>query len=227
MKKRNIPQIDFAKLSQQVDKMRSKNPRIPLNPYASIDLIPPSHKNTISLRKTRKTTFYSGMLIVGLCMIALLFNGFLTLSYKSQISSEKKIQASLAQENAAYTDVDKALQDKKLIDSLTSRAAGNEIDWVALTNNIQSNLSPGTYVSSYSVINGGLSKDKSTTAVTLNLSSDSTLSYSDIIKSFENTPGIKNVQIGGLSQDSDGRYIYKVSFTYDNSILTNRFTEGE
>jgi hypothetical protein len=134
----------------------------------------------------------------------------------------------ITQDTAAYAEVNSALELQKVaIDSL-NLAAGSEIDWNKLISSIERNLPSGTQISAISVTGGG-EKPKSkndpdvAAVINLNLSSSATIGYSDSLRMIENMPGVKGVEISGLKTEGE-RYTYTLSFTYDTSLLTERFT---
>lgn len=201
---------------------------IPLGETIFVDLTPPSHKKLVDLRNLKKQWRYGVFGVASLCVAASLVAVGLNAQSQGDLAAETIAQTTITQNTAAYAEVNKALELQKVaVDSL-NLAAGSEIDWNKLITSIEGSLPNGTRIFAINVTGGGKKPaSKSDTdvsaVISLNLSSATTLGYSDSLRSVENMPGVKSVEISGLKSETAG-YVYTVSFTYDTSLLTGRFT---
>lgn len=222
---KKIKKLDFGKIEKRINTLRNKSPRLPINKYASIDLIPDSHKDLIAKENTSRGWRYAVFLIAGLCALTIVFGIIMKINYAHQINVEKSSQQDLTVQISQYADVDSALTAQKEASEALNKAAGAEVNWGGLLGKVNEALPEGTRISSMSISTGGV-KDTSS-AVTLNLSSSQTLDYSDVLQKIKAIDGLSNVQIGGLSMDGDDTYVYTVSFNIDTSILTQKYKTGE
>jgi hypothetical protein len=216
--------LDLGSIRRRNDKQKS----IPLGETIFVDLTPSSHKKLVDLRNLKKQWRYGVFGVASFCIAASIVAVGLNAQSEGDLTSEKSAQTVITKNTAVYAEVNKALEVQKIaVDSLNT-AAGSEIDWNKLISSIEGSLPSGTKISAISVTGGGQKpKSKSDTdvaaVISLNLSSSSTIGYSDSLRSIENMPGIKSVEISGLKSESE-RYTYTLSFTYDTSLLTGRFT---
>lgn len=207
--------------------MKKKEKKIPVGGNIVIDLIPQSFKDIAETRKAKKQWIYIVSVTV---LVAILASG-LSFGFKMQsqsaLDTETKTQEKLELQISQYAEVNQALDSQKESVKLLNQAAGAEIDWTKLIGNIEDALPSGTSISSLSVNTGGTDKDELSSAITMDLVSDSTLGYSDTLKAVEGVSGVQSVEIGGLSRSGENSYDYKMSFTYDTSILTEKYKMGE
>lgn len=215
---------DFLKMAKKVEKAKNKTPRIPINPAQSIDLIPSSHKTVIERNQARRTWFYITSLVLGLCAIVIVFGIFSNITVRYQISKEKALQQENTVKIEQFADVDQVLKSEKNARNLLNQAAGRQVNWDALIGTVQGQLPMGTSIQSMSTTTGGTEDISS--AVTLSVVTDSTLGYSDTLRAIQNVNGISNVKISGLTADSEGKYSFTISFTFDNSVLTNTYSNN-
>lgn len=220
-KKKSLSEMTFSDLlPSKKDKTEAK---LPLGENILIDLMPQSHKTVVEVRQARKT--WTG--VFGAVVIGCLIGSGLSLGYNWQtqqkVQKEQVVQEELDLKIAQYAEVNQALQSEGAARDLLNTAAGNEIDWNNLITTIESNLPAGTRISSLTVVNGGTVEDEVSSAVTMNLTSDTTMGYSDALRAVEGINGVQKVEIGGLSMGGENQYVYAMSFTFDTSILTERF----
>lgn len=220
-KKKSLSEMTFSDLlPSKKDKTEAK---LPLGENILIDLMPQSHKTVVEIRQARRT--WTG--VFGAVVIGCLIGSGLALGYnwqtEKQVSKEQIVQEDLDLKIAQYAEVNQALQSETSARDLLNTAAGNEIDWNDLITTIESNLPAGTRIGSLTVVNGGTVEDEVSSAVTMNLTSDTTLGYSDALRAVEGINGVQKVEIGGLSMGGENQYVYTMSFTFDTSILTERF----
>lgn len=221
-KKKSLREMTLSDLlPSKKDKTEAK---LPLGENILIDLMPQSHKTVVEVRQAKKT--WTG--VFGAVVIGCLVGSGLALGYNWQtqqkVQKEQVVQEDLDLKIAQHAEVNQALQSESAARDLLSTAAGNEIDWNDLITTIESNLPAGTRISSLAVVNGGTVEDEVSSAVTMNLTSDTTLGYSDALRSVEGINGVQKVDIGGLSMGGENQYVYAMSFTFDTSILTERFS---
>lgn len=210
-------------LRRRNDKQKS----IPLGETIFIDLTPPSHKKLVDLRHLKKKWRYGLFCVAAFCIASSIVAVGMNAQSEADLASETSSQRTITQNTAAYAEVNQALELQKIAVESLKLAAGSEIDWNKLITSIEGSLPSGTKISAISVTGGGKkpasSSDPDVSAViSLNLSSSTTLGYSDSLRSIENMPGIKSVEISGLKSENE-RYTYTLSFTYDTSLLTGRF----
>ena len=220
-KKKSLSEMTLSDLlPSKKDKTEAK---LPLGENILIDLMPQSHKTVVEIRQARRT--WTG--VFGAVVIGCLIGSGLALGYnwqtEKQVSKEQIVQEDLDLKIAQHAEVNQALQSESSARDLLNTAAGNEIDWNDLITTIESNLPAGTRISSLTVVNGGTVEDEVSSAVTMNLTSDTTLGYSDALRAVEGINGVQKVEIGGLSMGGENQYVYAMSFTFDTSILTERF----
>lgn len=208
-------------------KLTKKEPSIPLGGAPFIDLMPQSHKDIVSIRRTRKSWTYGFIVVVIVCALVSAGLWAFNIQAKSQLDSEVSTQEQLDIKISNYAEVNQALESQKEAVKLLNQAAGSEIDWAKLIKNIEETLPGGTEVSALSVTTGGTADDEVSSAIVMDLSSSTTLGYSDSLKSIEGLAGVTSVEIGGLSTSGEDNYTYKMAFTYDNSILTEQYGLGE
>jgi len=201
--------------------------KIPIGGNILIDLMPQSHKDVVATRdaKRRWTSIFA--IVVAGCLMASGLSFAYNMQTQSQVSSEQSKQEALDLQIARHAEVNQALQSETTARGLLETSAGNEIDWNELISTIQTNLPQGTRITSLNVMTGGTPEDEISSAITMNLTSDSTLGYSDSLRAVENIDGVQQVEIGGLSVSGEGSYTYTMSFTFDTSILTERFATVE
>jgi hypothetical protein len=216
--------LDLGSIRRKGDQQK----RIPLGEAIFVDLTPPSHKKLVDLRILKKKWSYGLFGVAAFCMAASFAAVGLNATAEAALTAEKNAQVVITQNTAAYAEVNSALELQKVaVDSL-NLAAGSEINWNRLISSVESNLPSGTRISAISVTGGGV-KPKSegdpdvAAAINLNLSSGATIGYSDSLKKIESMPGVDSVEISGLKTEGE-RYTYTLSFTYDTSLLTERFT---
>jgi hypothetical protein len=219
--------LDLGRFRRKGDQQKS----IPLGEAIFVDLTPPSHKKLVDLRILKKQWTYGLFGVVSFCVAASFVAVGLNATTQAALASEQNAQLVITQNTAAYAEVNSALELQKVaVDSL-NLAAGSEINWNRLITSVESNLPSGTRISAISVTGGGV-KPKSkgdpdvAAVINLNLSSGATIGYSDSLRMIENMPGIDSVEISGLKTEGE-RYVYSLSFTYDTSLLTERFTLKE
>jgi len=208
-------------------KLSKKEPSIPLGRSPFIDLMPQSHKDIVSLRRTKKSWTYGFFVVVVVCALVSAGLWALNIQAKSQLGLEISAQEQLDIKISNYAEVDQALKSQKEAVKLLNQAAGSEIDWAKLINNIEKSLPSGIEITSLSVTTGGTADSEVSSAIVMDLSTSTTLGYSDSLKSFENLAGVTSVEIGDLSSSGDDSYTYKMAFTYDNSILTEQYSLGD
>lgn len=219
--------LDLGSIRRKKDQQKS----IPLGEAILVDLTPPSHREFVELRRLKKHWIYGLFGVMIFCIAASLLAVGLNAQTEGVLSSERNTQLLITKDTAKYAEINSALELEKIaIDSLNI-AAGSEINWSRLISNIEGTLPSGTQISAISVTGGGeLPKegDKPGVAavVNLNLSSASTLGYSDSLKKIEAMTGIDSVEISGLKTES-GRYNYTLSFSYDTSLLTGNYSLKE
>lgn len=216
--------LDLGRFQRKNDKQES----IPLGEAIFVDLTPPSHKKLVDLRILKKKWRYGLFGVATFCVAASFVAVGLNTATEAALADERSTQLVITKNTATYAQVNSALELQKVaVDSL-NLAAGSEINWTKLISSIESNLPSGTQISAISVTGGGTKpKAKSdpdvSAVINLNLSSGATIGYSDSLKRIENIQGISSVDISGLKSET-GRYTYTLSFTYDTSLLTERFT---
>lgn len=208
-------------------KPKKKEPAIPIGENIEVSLIPDSHKRNVEARKAKN----NWTIIFGLTVLVGVVAGFLMFAYnlqlQTQLESERRQQETIDLSISRHAEVHQALESEKIAQQLLGTSAGNEIDWSRLVSTIEQQLPQGTEITSLSVTNGGLINDEVSSSITLNLTSDSTFGYSDSLRAIENISGVEQVEIGGLAVSGEGGYTYRMSFTYDTSILTERFSMEE
>ena len=219
--------LDLGSIRRKNDKQKS----IPLGEAIFVDLTPPSHKKLVDLRILKKKWSYGLFGVTTFCIAASFVAVGLNTTTEAALTSEKNAQTVITQNTTAYAEVNSALELQKIaVDSL-NLAAGSEINWNRMISSIEGSLPNGTKISAISVTGGG-TKPKSkgdpdvAAAINLNLSSGTTIGYSDSLKMIEGMSGVKSVEISGLKTEGE-RYTYTLSFTYDTSLLTERFTLKE
>lgn len=216
--------LDLERFRRKSDKQES----IPLGETIFVDLTPPSHKKLVDLRILKKKWRYGLLGVVTCCVVASFVAVGLNTATEAALADERSTQLVITKNTATYAQVNSALElQKSAVDNL-NLAAGSEINWTRLISSIESNLPGGTQISAISVTGGGVkpkTKDDPdiSAVINLNLSSGATIGYSDSLKRIESIQGIKSVDISGLKSET-GRYTYTLSFTYDTSLLTERFT---
>lgn len=204
-------------------KKEKKVPAIDLGGNIVVSLVPDSHKKNVEARKTKN----SWTAIFGFAVLSSVVASGTMFAYSlqtdAQLSSETVKQETLDLSISRHAEVHQAIESEKIAKQLLGQAAGNEVNWGQLVGIIEEQLPQGTEISSLSVTNGGTSDDEISSRVLLNLTSDSTFGYSDSLNAVEDIPGVQQVEIGGLATSGDGGYTYQMVFTYDTSILTERF----
>lgn len=215
-------------LSDLIPKKKDKGDiGIPLGENILIDLMPQSHKDVVETREAKRSwTGIFAAIVIG-CVVVSGASVFYSYQTQAKVKAEQDKHATIDLQIARHAEVNQAIQSESSARSLLDTAAGNEIDWNDLITTIEGNLPPGTNIVSLNVTNGGGIDDEISSAITMNLSSTSTFGYSDSLRAVEGINGVQQVEIGGLSGSSDGGYSYTMSFTYDTSILTERFTLEE
>lgn len=221
--------LDFEALKAKLNSFRTRGDKqksIPLGETIFVDMTPPSHKKVVELRQLKKQWRYGVFGVAALCTAASMTAFGMSAQSQGLVTSEIAKQQTITQNTSKYAEVNKALEVQKVaVDSL-DKAAGTEIDWNKMISSIEGSLPSGTRISAISVTGGGTKptgNDPGVAAIiNLNLSSATTLGYSDALKSIQSTPGIKSVDISGLKTESD-RYTYSLSFSYDTSVLTGRY----
>lgn len=216
--------FDLERFKRNKDKQES----IPLGEAIFVDLTPPSHKKLVEVRNLKKQWRYGLMGVAVFCVAASFVAVGLNTAAEGSLAAEGDAQLVITQNTATYAKVNSALELQKVaVDSL-NLAAGSEINWNKLISSIEKNLPSGTQISAISVTSGG-EKPKAkgdpniAAVINLNLSSGTTIGYSDSLKKIEGITGISSVEISGLKSEKE-RYNYTLSFTYDTSLLTDRFT---
>lgn len=201
-----------------------KSPAIDLGKNITVSLIPDSHKRNVDARKSKNnwTAIFGFAVIVSVVASAAMFG--LNLQAESQLASERLDQEIIELSISRHAEVHQALESEQIAQQLLNSAAGNEIDWKQLVGIIEQQLPQGTDIASLAVTNGGLADDEISSSVTLSLNSTSTFGYSDSLRAVEGINGVEEVEIGGLSVSGENGYTYQMSFTYDTSILTERFS---
>lgn len=226
--KKSLKEMTFADL---IPSRKSKaEPMLPIGNNILIDLMPQSHKELVEVRQAKRRWVSIFSTVVIACVIISSASFAYNLQTQSRVSSELSTQETLDLQIAEYSEVNTALQSQEQAETLLNGAAGSEIDWNRLITTIEESLPAGTSVGALSVTTGGTVEDEISSAITMDLTSDSTLGYSDSLDAMQNINGVEQVEIGGLAAASDGRYVYTMSFTYDTSILTKEFAfeqEGE
>lgn len=212
------------KLSRKGDKQKS----IPLGETIFVDLTPPSHKKLVDVRNLKKKWTYGIFGVAAFCVAASFAALGLNATAEASLASERGAQLVITKDTATYAKVNSALELQKIATESLNIAAGSEINWTKLVSSIEGNLPAGTQISAISVTGGGEKPKKDgdpdvAAVINLNLSSSSTLGYSDSLRMIENMPGVASVEISGLKSEST-RYVYTLSFTYDSTLLTERFT---
>lgn len=215
-------------LSDLIPKKKDKGDiGIPLGENILIDLMPQSHKDVVETREAKRSwTGIFAAIVIG-CVVVSGASVFYSYQTQAKVKAEQDRHAAIDLEIARHAEVNQAIQSESSARTLLDTAAGNEIDWNELITTIEGDLPPGTNIVSLNVTNGGGIDDEISSAITMNLSSTSTFGYSDSLRAVEGINGVQQVEIGGLSGSSDGGYSYTMSFTYDTSILTERFTLEE
>lgn len=216
--------LDLGRIRRKGDEQKS----IPLGEAIFVDLTPPSHKKLVELRHLKKKWTYGIFGVISFCIAASFVAVGLNATAEAALASELDAQVVITKNTAAYAEVNSALELQKIaVDSL-NLAAGSEINWSRLISSVEGSLPSGTQINAISVTGGGV-KPKSANdldvaaVINLNLSSGSTIGYSDSLKMIEGMSGVKGVEISGLKTEG-ARYTYTLSFTYDTSLLTERFT---
>lgn len=234
-KGKNLKRFDLSAVDLKTIRMKKKLPKIPLDEKVAIDLLPPSHKDLVDLRATRRRWITIFITAVIAAVLAPTVAFLISTQIQGQISAEQDRHAELELSIARYAEVNQTLESANEATRLLDKGASIEVDWNELIGDIESKLPEGTRVTAMQVIAGG--KDTRTqeqkddpafdrpvaTAILLSLESTTTIGYSDSLKAIESVNGTGSVTIGGLAE-SNGVYNYDVAFTYDISILTNRFT---
>ena len=208
-------------------KREKKAPAIELGGNIVVNLIPDSHKESVEAKKTKNSwTAIFGVAV----LVAILASGAMfayNLQVNSQLEAETANQETIDLSIARHAEVHQALESEKVAQQLLNQAAGNEVNWNQLVRIIEEQLPQGTQVVSLSVTNGGKIGDEVSSRVILNLSSTSTFGYSDSLNAVESIGGVQQVEIGGLTGNGEGGYTYQMVFTYDTTILTERFSFAE
>lgn len=215
--------LDLERFRRKDDTQKS----IPLGEAIFVDLTPPSHKKLVDLRNLKKKWRYGLIGVVAFCVAASSTAFGLNAQTEMSLTSEMAAQKVITQNTTAYAEVNSALELEKVAVASLNLAAGAEIDWNKLISNIESSLPSGTTISAISVTSGGEKpKNKNdpnvSAVINLNLSSGATIGYSDSLKKIEAMTGVDSVEISGLKSES-ARYLYTLSFTYDTSLLTERY----
>lgn len=200
-----------------------KPKQIPVGGNILVDLMPQSHKDIVAIRNTRRRWTTAVVVFFAACLIISLITYSTNVFSGSQLSAERIAQEQVDIKINGYAEINQALNSQAESNALLAKAAGTEIDWSKLVSTIESSLPSGTSILSMSVVTGGGVKDKNSSAISMNLSSESTFGYSDSLKAIQSTPGVTGFEIGGLTSTSDSQYKYSVTFSYDTSILTQRF----
>lgn len=204
---------------------KKKEPAIEVGGNIFVSLIPDSHKRAVEARKSKNNWTVIFGLTVLICVVVSAAMFLYNLQVQAQLSSELEEQGTVDLMISKHAEVHQAMESEKVAKELLGKSAGNEIDWGRLVGIIEGNLPGGTSISSMSVTTGGMIDDDVSSSVTLNLTSNSTFGYSDTLNSIQNINGVTEVQIGGLASTGQGGYSYKMTFTYDTTILTERFSE--
>lgn len=224
LKNINLRDINFRSLRGQKDAPDS----IPLGEPIFVDLTPPSHKKFVEVRKLKKQWSYGVFGVAAFCIATSFAVVGMNAMTEGELASERALQLTITKDTATYAKVNSALELQKVAVESFNMAAGTELNWTKLIGSIESSLPSGTRVSAISVTGGGEKPtnkdDKGVAAViNLNLSSDNTMGYSDSLKRIEAMSGVQSVDISGLKTEGT-RYSYTLSFTYDTTLLTERYT---
>jgi hypothetical protein len=219
--------FDLSSFGKKDDKQKN----IPLGEIILVDLMPPSHKAVVNLRHLKKQWMFGLFGVVAFCIAASIAAVGLNATAQGELRTEMNTQGIITQDTATFAEVNRALEQQKISVQSLDLAAGSEIDWIKLISNIENNLPGGTQISAISVTGGGVKpkteKDPDVAAViNLNLSSGHTIGYTDSLRMIEYMNGVESVEISGL-QTSGERFTYTLSFTYDTSLLTERFSLKE
>ena len=204
-------------------KREKKAPAIELGGNIVVNLIPDSHKESVEAKKTKNswTAIFGFAVLVSVLASGAMFA--YNLQVNSQLETETLKQATIDLSIARHAEVHQAIESEGIAKQLLSQAAGNEVNWNQFVGIIEQQLPQGTEITSLAVTNGGDVSDEVSSRVILNLTSNSTFGYSDSLNAVEGISGVQQVEIGGLSAAGEGGYTYQMVFTYDTSILTERF----
>lgn len=209
-----------------------KKPKIISGQYPVADLMPKSRLEAIDLRQTKRKWRKAVIYTFAACLIASVgvigLRVYTQFNYDSAVSSQDSINSEIA----GYAEVDQALTIQNEITALQQQGATAEISWSSLLNRIQGQLPAGSSLSGFTVTVGGTSPDAPTAAIITKVSSPAPISYSEVLSAFNGLEGVSDVQIGNLvstagNSETAASYLYPVAFSFDESILTNKYNPQE
>ncbi len=218
------------KVTKKKTKARNKTPKITVGDYPYVNLMPTSRQDAIdrAAAKTKWLKIVAGAMIAAVVLSGLSV-GYRILqqfTYDGVISEQEDIEAEISQ----YAEVDNALTVKDTVEGNIVTVTATSINWQDLHSRIASNLPAGSYLGTLKVQTGGKAIDANSVAVTVNVTSQQPIAYSNILVSFGKVPGIlpDSLIIGDLiastgSTDGSSVYNYPIAFKVDTSILAKNF----
>lgn len=222
-KKLDLRKLDLSKIDLKKIELSRKVPRLPLPTSVKINLTPMSHLNVIKERKAKSTIIKSFIGIFVACVVASGTVIGLNANTNSKLSVARDNNEAVQAEIAKYADVSQVLDSQEEAKRLLGKAASNEVNWQKLIDTVLESLPSGTTATAISVQSGGKSTDKVSTAINIELVSNSPMGYSDTLNAVNDINGVSLVNIGGLTSAGDNLYSYSMSFALDSSYLTKKY----
>lgn len=192
-----------------------------------IDLMPKSHRDVVRLKHQKKRTMYAVMCVIALCLGVSGTFYVSSIQASSLLTKEKEVQQQIDVAVLDYAEVDTALQNQKLFNDLLYASSGTELNWESILQKTQAALPENTSITSMSVTANDNMNSEVASSILLNLESTDPSGYSDTLRAFTSLEGAHSVTIGGLKSSQENSYSYALSFTYDESVRTNRFAQKE
>lgn len=186
-----------------------------------LDYTPASHFEEIETRRAKKTWLTANVVILAGCVFTTLGIFSTTLITQNEVQSSRIEKIQMQAQLGQYSQEDNAVNQNSDVVAKLTQAAGGEVNWRKLVDDVQNALPGGTNIASIS-INADAESSERGAVVLLGVTSDSPVGYADTINAMENMAGITNLNIGQLS--GGGSYAYSMTFDFDTDVRTYRFS---
>lgn len=187
-----------------------------------IDLTPASYREVIELRQHKKRWTYIVFAVMILAAIGLGFSYFKFLSADLALKGVENEQEVIDQQVQEFADINDVLVARDNARVTLESAAGSELDWEKVYQNINSELPSDTSIARLAVNVNENAVSNVAAAVQIDLTAGSTMSYADTLEVITDLKEVSSVTIGGLKSSGEG-YTFSMAFTYDPSIKTDRY----